>query len=52
MPFYLAFKGRVTVNTVPLPGVLCRVTVPLWYCTACLTIESPSPVPPEALEWL
>ena len=49
--FSYAF-GIVTVMLVPCPGVLWRAILPLWYCTACLTMESPSPVPPEALEWL
>ena len=37
---------------VPLPGALVSSILPWWYCTACFTMERPSPVPPEDLEWL
>ena len=46
------FAGKHTRMQVPFPGSLCSAIVPRCSCTACLTIESPSPVPPEALEWL
>ena len=36
---------------VPFPGSLCSAIVPRCSCTACLTIESPSPVPPENDEY-
>ena len=32
----------------PAPSTLCTVTWPLWAATMCLTIASPSPVPPVA----
>ena len=50
-PFPYA-KGNVTRISVPFPTSLCRWMAPWWYCTACLTMDSPNPVPPEALEWL
>ena len=37
---------------VPVPGVLSSSMRPWCSCMACLTIESPSPVPPDAFEWL
>ena len=46
------FFGNVTVMLVPFPRVLWRSILPPWYWTACLTIDRPRPVPPEALEWL
>ena len=46
------FAGKHTRMQVPFPSSLCSAIVPRCSCTACLTIESPSPVPPEALEWL
>lgn len=41
---------NVTVIVVPLPAVLSRLIEPPWKATACLTIESPRPVPPVSLE--
>ena len=44
--------GKNTVIFVPSPTRLVRSICPPRYCTACFTIESPSPVPPVAFEWL
>ena len=45
-------RGKVTWMRVPWPGALVRWMSPWWRATACLTMERPRPVPPEALEWL
>ena len=44
--------GRLTLMLVPFPGALSMDIRPPWYWTACLTIDRPSPVPPDSLEWL
>ena len=49
---YCRFLGRTKVIVVPTPGSLSSSTLPLWNSTPCLTMESPSPVPPISLEWL
>ncbi len=41
IPFF-----RVNTNLSPPPGLLDTEIFPPWNCTACLTMESPSPVPP------
>ena len=38
------------VNVVPLPSSLEALIVPPWSSTICLTMDSPSPVPPVARE--
>ena len=38
--------GNVTVIWVPLPSSLLRSIFASWKAAACLTIASPSPVPP------
>ena len=44
--------GSVSVNVVPTPSVLLTVMLPPCRSTPCLTIDSPSPVPPILREWL
>ena len=48
----LRSTGKRTWMRVPLPSLLWSWILPWWSCTACLTMERPRPVPPEALEWL
>jgi len=36
----------------PLPGSLSISNEPPWRCATCLTIDSPSPVPPVSRERL
>ena len=43
---------KKTPTQVPLPSWLSRSTLALWQAAACLTIDSPRPVPPISLEWL
>src|ERR1017187_6945623 len=38
--------GSVKKNVAPLPGSLFTQTLPPWFCTMCLTMDKPSPVPP------
>ncbi len=45
-------SGKNKHTSVPSPSVLSRVIRALWYAMPCLTIESPSPVPPTSFEWL
>ena len=44
--------GSMKRNSDPLPGSLCTSNSPPWRCTTCLTIDSPSPVPPVSRERL
>ena len=44
--------GNVSVISVPCSGSLLTEIVAWWRAAPCLTIDSPSPVPPTALEWL
>ena len=44
--------GNFTVTVVPSPTELSRLILAPWIRAECLTIESPSPVPPTSLEWL
>ena len=37
---------------VPCPGALSSAILAPWYSAACFTMDSPSPVPPVALERL
>jgi len=39
-------SGRRMVKVDPLPCYDQTRTSPPWFCTACLTMASPSPVPP------
>ena len=45
-------SGIETRIKVPCPGLLCKSIFPFKYCTACFTMESPNPVPPDSLERL
>jgi hypothetical protein len=36
----------VKKNVAPLPGSLFTQTLPPWFCTMCLTMDKPRPVPP------
>ena len=40
--------GIASVNVEPVPGLLHRVIDPSWFAATCLTMASPSPVPPVA----
>ena len=42
--------GRVKKNVAPLPGSLFTQTLPPWFCTMCLTMDKPRPVPPCSRE--
>ena len=42
--------GSVTVKVVPSPTALSTVTRPAMASTRCLTMDSPSPVPPRSRE--
>ena len=44
--------GNVTLIVVPVPGRLETSMPALWSMAACLTMDSPRPVPPTSLEWL
>src|SRR5690606_22480459 len=44
--------GNRTANLLPAPGRLVMSSVAWWRSTTCLTIASPSPVPPVARERL
>ena len=44
--------GNVTWIVVPVPGRLETSMLALWSMAACLTMDSPRPVPPTSLEWL
>ena len=44
--------GNVTWMVVPTPGRLETSMAALWSIAACLTMDSPRPVPPTSLEWL
>ena len=44
--------GNVSVISVPCSGSLLTEIVAWWRAAPCLTIDSPSPVPPTALGWL
>ena len=44
--------GNVTVTVVPPSTTLCSSILALCSLAACLTMDSPSPVPPTSLEWL
>ncbi len=45
-------SGRATEKALPWPGVLSISSRPRWRATICLTMASPSPVPPSARERL
>src|ERR1035438_6275187 len=38
--------GSVKKNVAPLPSSLFTQTLPPWFCTMCLTMDKPRPVPP------
>ena len=44
--------GNVSVMAVPSPGSLSTWMAAWWSAAPCLTMDSPRPVPPTALEWL
>src|SRR6202008_2866548 len=44
------WAGMRSVNVEPVPGRLHSWTSPPWWAATCLTIASPSPVPPVARE--
>jgi hypothetical protein len=44
--------GKTSLNVEPLPGSLAMSSSPPWRCMTCLTIASPSPVPPDSRERL
>ena len=44
--------GSLSTNVVPSPCAPSTQIVPWWYCTACLTMASPRPVPPVSFERL
>lgn len=46
------FAGKVTEKVEPLPTVLVMCNAAPWRCSTCLTIASPSPVPPVSRERL
>ena len=46
------FSGSKSVISVPCPSSLRREMVPLWQSTMCLTMDSPSPVPPRCFDRL
>ena len=48
---YLPVPNRMEI-VVPLFSSLSTEILPWWYCTACLTMDRPRPVPPDCLEWL
>ena len=50
LPLPVFYSSTSTV--VPFPTWLRSSILPPRYCTACFTMESPSPVPPVALERL
>lgn len=43
--FHFPFFGKITVNAAPWPGALFRSMAAPWTWAACLTMDSPSPVP-------
>lgn len=49
---HYATSGSVTVNVLPWPTALSRVTVPPWSSTSLRTTARPRPVPPTARVWL
>ena len=48
---FLPFGKSISI-LVPFPGTLSTLTFAPCNSAPCLTIESPSPVPPRSLEWL
>jgi len=43
-------RGRLTRTVVPTSGSLAMCSAPPWAATRCLTMASPSPVPPSSRE--
>ena len=48
---HLEERGNVTLKVLPPPSLESRATAAFMTMAACLTIESPRPVPPVEREW-